>query len=221
MLTALIIGMALNRQLPWVQTALILLTWGAPQIAAPVLATLILLARSQHHKSEPEMVAFHRTLATELRAGLSLRMAVVAACDVISTLDLRPVVRLAAAGHPLEQVASALRRADSRLRPAASALRVAAMTGGSAVSIFDALTAEAVEDEAVQREQRSLSGPVKLSVAIVGGFPILVASWHVASGELNRLLAWGLPGRVMVFTGLGLLTTGLFWVLRLLRGARR
>jgi Flp pilus assembly protein TadB len=221
MLTALLLTAALLGRLPLVEAALLAATWEVPLVAAPALGSLVVIARAQSHQGETPMVALHRTLATELRAGQSLRMALVAACETVVGLNLGRVVRLATAGRPLEEVASVLREVDPRLRPTAAALRVAAMTGGSAAAVFDALTAEAVDEEALKREQRSLSGPAILSVAIVGGFPALMVGWHVASGELSRILGWGPVGRVMVMVGVGLLASGLLWVLHLLHRARR
>ncbi len=218
MLMAIPAALALMGRLPFVSAGLLMLTWVEPGGAAPLLALMALVARRRHrHQEEPSLVAFHRSLAAELRAGLSLRMALVVACRAVPGAEMVAIARLAAAGRPLEEVAGALRAADRRLRATAGAVRVAAATGGSTVRIFDALTAEAADEEALGREQRSLTVQARLSVAIVGGFPLLTLAWQVISGELARVVAMGPAGMVMVVLGSTLLLAGLGSVILLMR----
>jgi Flp pilus assembly protein TadB len=135
-------------------------------------------------------------------------------------LNLMGIARLAESGRPLEEIAAKLNQ-DSRLSPAATAINVAAMTGGSVALVFDALTAEAVDEEALRLEQRALTVQARLSVAIVGGFPLFVLAAQLLSGELNRSIARGAAGVALVTIGVSLLTTGLLVVFWLIRRARR
>jgi Flp pilus assembly protein TadB len=220
-LTGLILAGVVAGRLPLLPGLALAAAWGNPIWAGPALVAASWLVRRRTGGSgEPADVSFHRVLASELRAGLSPRQALAAACDAAPGLGLEPVQRLAQAGRPLEEVAQVL--ADQRrLRPAAAALAVAAETGGSVAAIFDALTAEAVDEERLRLEQRSLTVQARLSVAIVGGFPLLFLAGQIATGTLSEVLALGPVGAVMVGLGVGLLLAGLGAVGWLLGRARR
>ncbi|HUO45801.1 MAG TPA: type II secretion system F family protein [Acidimicrobiia bacterium] len=220
-MTALVLVATVGGAIPLGPGLLLALSWSQPHLALPlILAGSALARKSASAGSESELVSFHRVIASELRAGLSLRLALAAACSSVPRLNLGIASRLAAAGRPLEEVARVL-STNEELRPAAVALRVAAATGGLVAGVFDALTAEAVDEEDLRREQRSLTVQARLSVAIVGGFPLLILAVQVGSGELGRLLELGVVGMVMVAVGVLLLLSGLVLVLLLLGRARR
>ncbi|HUO45268.1 MAG TPA: type II secretion system F family protein [Acidimicrobiia bacterium] len=217
MVTSLVLAATVGGAFPLVPGMLLVLGWSHPHLALPLILVGSGLARgSARAGGEAELVTFHRVIASELRAGLSLRLALAAACSSVPGLDLGLAGRLAVAGRPLEEVARAL-STNEELRPAAVALRVAGSTGGSVVGVFDALTAEAVDEEDLRREQRSLTVQARLSITIVGGFPLLILAFQVGSGEMGRLLELGVAGAVMVAMGVLLLLAGLVCVLFLLR----
>jgi Flp pilus assembly protein TadB len=221
MVTGLILAGVIAGHLPVLPGLALATAWGHPLLIGPALAAAGWLARRGTGGSgEPPEVTFHRVLASELRAGLSPRQALAAACGAAPGLELEGVQRLAEAGRPLEEAAQRL-AGQRRLRPAAAALAVAARTGGSVAAMFDALTAEAVDEERLRLERRSLTVQARLSVAIVGGFPLLFLIGQIATGSLKKVLALGAVGAVIVGVGVGLLVAGLTTVGWLLRKARR
>lgn len=222
MLTSLLLGLTIGGALPLGRGLLLALVWQHPWVACFLVLGGLVGAFRQRHRLHPggSVAAFHRTVAAELRAGRSLRLALAGACRSVPELNLVGVARLAEAGRPLDEVAASL-ALDQRILPAATALRVAGITGGSVAVVFDALTAEAVDDESLRLERRALTVQARLSVAIVGGFPIVFVAGQLLSGGLSRLLAQGPAGIVLVTIGVTLLSTGLAAVAWLLRRARR
>jgi Flp pilus assembly protein TadB len=208
--------------LPFTRGLLLAVVWEAPMVSGVVLAGGCAWAHRQQRRLRTggAVAAFHRTVAAELRAGRSLRLAVAGASRHVVDLNLVGIARLAESGRPLEEIAAKLNQ-DPRLSPAATAINVAAMTGGSVALVFDALTAEAVDEEALRMEQRALTVQARLSVAIVGGFPLFVLAGQLLSGELSKSIARGPAGVAIVTTGVSLLTSGLLMVFWLIRRARR
>jgi Flp pilus assembly protein TadB len=198
------------------------MTWLNPLLAAPLLVIASASAyRSRSRRSHHDLVAgFLRTIASELRAGRSLRAAVADAVDSLPELDLAAVGRTARAGRPLSEVAAALSEKEG-MAVAATALRVGARTGGSIVSVFDALTAEAAEEADLERERRTLTVQARVSIVLVGGFPLVVVVTQVWSGEAARLVAMGPVGAVIMGVGSILLLAGLTAVGVMLRRVRR
>lgn len=222
MLIGLLLAAGLMRVVPLAGAVLIATVWSEPLIASPVLLAAFGRARANRdRRSRHDLVAsFLRTVAAELRAGRSLRSSLIAAIGVVPELDLAMVARSASAGRPLEEAAGIL-AALPGFGAAAAAIRVAARTGGSVVSIFDALTAEEVDEASLEREHRTLTAQARLSVTLVAGFPLVVLGYQVVSGDAVALLSHGVVGVGIVIVGGGLLLAGLCSVWMLLRGARR
>lgn len=222
MLIALVLAAGMIGALPIVGAIGAALTWVEPTVAAPVIfAAAVKAWGNRNRRSQHDLVAgFLRTVAAELRAGRSLRSAVVGAASAVPELGLDRVARSAAAGRPLDEVAGLMAIRDG-LGPAAAALRVAARTGGSVVGVFDILTGEAVDEGALERERRTLTVQARLSVGLVGGFPIAVVGFQIVSGEAARLLHLGPIGAGILVAGSVLLLTGLGTVWLMLRRARR
>jgi Flp pilus assembly protein TadB len=222
MLTPLLVALSIGGALPLSRGLLLAAVWETPEISGLVLIGVCAWASRQKRRLRTggAVAAFHRTVAAELRSGRSLRLAVAGASRHVADLNLKDVARLAESGRPLEEIAAKLNR-DSRLSPAATAIKVAAITGGSVALIFDALTAEAVDEEALRMEQRALTVQARLSVAIVGGFPFFVLAGQLLSGELSKSITRGPVGAALVTIGVSLLTTGLLVVFWLIRRARR
>ena len=215
-------ALSIGGVLPLSRGLLLAAIWEAPVISAPVLAGGCVWAHRQRRGQQTggAVAAFHRSVAAELRAGRSLRLAVAGASRHVADLNVIGIARLAESGRPLEEIAAKLIQ-EPRLASAATAIKVAAMTGGSVAPVFDALTAEAVDEEALRLEQRALTAQARLSVAVVGGFPLCVLAAQLFSGELNRLIARGPAGVSLVTIGVSLLTSGLLVVVWLIRRARR
>lgn len=222
MLIALLFAAGMTGALPIVGVVLAALTWVEPALAAPViLAAAVKAWGNRNRRSRPDLVAgFLRTVAAELRAGRSLRSAVVGAANAVPELGLDRVARSATAGRPLDEVAALMAIPDG-LGPAAAALRVAARTGGSVVGVFDALTGEAVDEGSLERERRTLTVQARFSVGLVGGFPVAVVGFQIFSGEAGRLVDQGVVGAGILVVGAVLLLAGLGTVWLMLRRARR
>jgi Flp pilus assembly protein TadB len=222
MLTALLLSLALGGVIPLTRGLVLAAIWEIPMTSGLALTTACVWAYRQrrHLRTGGAIAAFHRSVAAELRAGRSLRLAVAGASRASVDLNLVGVARLAESGRPLEEIAAKLKQ-DARLSPAATAIQVAAMTGGSVAVVFDALTAEAVDEEALRMEQRALTVQARLSVAMVGGFPLFVLAAQLISGELSKSMARGPAGVAIVTIGLSLLSSGLLVVVWLIRRARR
>ena len=139
------------------------------------------LHRHRTRTSGPAVEArYLRAVADELRGGAALRWAFVDAAARVPELDLRPVLRAAAAGLPMEEVAARLRERLPRLGPlAASAVAVAGLTGAPAAAVFDALGAHADDLVSLEREIRTQTGQARLSAAVVALAPAPLALWSL------------------------------------------
>jgi Flp pilus assembly protein TadB len=154
-----------------------------------------------------EEAVYLQAVAAELRAGASLRHAICAGQAGSATLPLRRAVRLARAGHPLDQVADELARALPRLGGlAASSVRTVGMTGGRAADVFDGLALVATDELDLLRERRAATAQVRFSALIVGGIPVVYLAYAVLTDRLAGLASAGSIG-VMVL-GLGVLLLG-------------
>jgi tight adherence protein B len=222
MLTALVFGLGLAAGVPPLRLVLLWAAWSQPVPLGMAVALITTLSwwRRRSQLVEPEEAIFLRTLAAELRAGQSLRLALLETARR-SALDLREVVRTAATGRPLAEVGAALASRLEGGETISLALRVAAGTGGRASDIFDRLAVLATEEVGLRRERRALSAQARLSAAIVGGFPLLFLAWQLWRGSLAALFALGPLGIGVAAAGLALLLLGSAMVGLILRRAER
>lgn len=193
-----------------------------PVLALPAVALAVIRSRmGSDRTSQPELVAnFLRSMSYELRAGRSLRMALVDTARLEPRLGLARVVRVAAAGRPMEQVADEM-ATNPAMTGVATGLRVAALTGGSAVPVFESLAVDATDEVALARERRELTVQARLSIAVVAGFPIAVLGYQIISGQAMELIREGSVGVALLIVGAGLLGMGLTTVAILMGRARR
>lgn len=146
-------------------------------------------------------------VAGELRAGASLRSALVAAAARVPRLDLSEVVRLAAAGGPLDEPASVLRRSlpvNGTLTEAA--VQLAGTTGASSAALFHRLSVAAAEAAELRRARRSLTTQARLSAAVVGGAGLVATLAALGTG--SSLFAAGGGFRILGLVGVGLELSG-------------
>lgn len=221
MLTGLILAGVCLRLLPAVEGIALAIVASQPVLAVPAFGLAIVSSRRLADRaSHPELVAsLLRSVASELRAGRSLRMALVDSAGSDARLGLERVVRVAAGGRPMEQVAAEADRCRG-MAGMATALRVASMTGGSAAPVFEALAADAEDEAALDRERRELTVQAHLSIAVVAGFPLAVLTYQVASGQAAGLVRLGPVGVGLLAAGVTLLGLGLSAVAVLMRRAR-
>ncbi len=165
---------------------------------------------------------FLQGVAAELDGGASLRGALVEAAGRASRLDLQPVVRRAALGRPMAEVAAALRASlplNGRL--AGPALGLAAATGGRSAAVFSGLAVRAAAQGDLARERRSLTAQARLSAAIVAGAPLVLAAALAVGGGSASLLGLGAGGVALAAIGLGLELAGVAVVWWMIRRAER
>ena len=222
MLIGVIMAAVCLGYLPLVEGIAAAVILAEPLMAVPAVGLAVIRSRKQANRSShPELVAaLVRSVSAELRAGRSLRVALVDSARIEPRLGLARVVRVAAAGRPMEDVADELsvRRGMSGI---ATAVRISAMTGASAVPVFESLGAEAAEQAALERERRELTVQARLSITVVAGFPIAVLCYQVASGQAIELVRQGPIGVGLLLIGVSLLGLGLGFVGLLMKRARR
>lgn len=164
---------------------------------------------------------FIAAMASELRAGATLRGSFVASVGGAPELALSDLRRIAEVGLGMGQVAEALR---GRLRfhgPAlASAMSVANETGGRAAAMLESLAQMAAEDRILYRELRAASAQAKASSVVVGGLPIVFLGFQAVTGRLGELASSSL-GVGVLGVGLALLGFGAATVGFMLRAATR
>ncbi|HUP16641.1 MAG TPA: type II secretion system F family protein [Acidimicrobiia bacterium] len=222
MLTGLMLAAVSLGFVPAIEGIAVVVIHTQPVVALPAVALAVIRSRrASDRTSQPELIAaFLRSVAAELRAGRSLRVALVDSARLDPRLGLARIVRVAAAGRPMEQVADEMSTCPG-MAGIATALRVAAMTGGSAVPVFESLAVDAADEAALVRERRELTVQARLSIAVVAGFPIAVLGYQVSSGQAMELVRQGSVGVGLLIVGVGLLGLGLGAVAILMRRARR
>ncbi len=161
---------------------------------------------------------FLAAVRAELRAGASVRHAVVAAAARVPDLPLGPAVRLAQAGLPLGEVGRAVAGALPVNGPhAAAALDMTAATGARAGALFGRLAERAAEVQATFRERRTLTAQARFSALVVAALPVLPALVVTATGGASRAAASGPLGLLVLGAGVTLEVAGLgtvAWMLR-------
>lgn len=211
---------------PWPVVAVLALGLFEPSLALMVTFAFLAVAvirRGRNDGTDPaDEAVFHAAVAAELRAGGSLRMALVNAAGRVPGLGLDRAVRHLGVGAPLWSVASDMSRqlpvSAPLLRPAVA---VAASAGGSAATVFDALAGRARTELEAQRELRAATAQARLSAWVVGGMPVVAVGYGIATGRIQALIRTGSIGVVVMTVGLALLLVGLAAVVVLVRrGAR-
>lgn len=178
--------------------------------------------RRGEHPGPGDEVALLNGLAAELRAGASLRMALIAGAQRAPLLDLGRAVRSATAGQPMSEVAAELERAlRSNGRLVAAAIRLTAMSGGRAAAVFEELALRAAEAGELSRERRALTAQARLSALVVAGAPVVMLGLLMITGRAQVLLEAGTVGYIIAGVGSGLVLAGLVAVFGLLYRAER
>jgi tight adherence protein B len=214
-------GLVIGAPLPAL-AALGLALWQPVWALAAVLAWMALNVRRPGAAGDETEAAYLQAVASELRAGSSLRHALRTASHQVTGLRLERTVRLAAAGQPLDRVANALERALPRLGPlSASAVRTAGVTGGKAAEVFDKLALLAAEEVGLVRERRAATAQARFSAWIVGGIPVAYLLYAGVTGRLAVLRTAGPVGVAVLTLGLVLLGGGILAIWGTLRRAER
>ena len=202
-------GLAVGAPLPAL-AVLGLAVWQPVWALGAVLVWGILSVRHRGSGRDEVEAVYLQAVASELRAGSSLRYALSSVTHRAGGLRLERAVRLAAAGRPLDQVAEALESALPRMGSlTASAVRTAGVTGGKAADVFDGLALLAAEETGLVRERRAATAQTRFSAWIVGGIPVVYLLYAGLSGKLAALPAAGPAGSVLLVLGMALLGGGI------------
>lgn len=192
----------------------------APFGVAVVGGLAVFAARRSARPAVDGESVFLRAVAAELRAGATLRAAMIVAADRAPELELASWVRHAVAGRPLSELVQPL---EERLpisgRATAAAIDLLATSGGAAGDVFTRLAAQTDVAIALQRERRTSSAQARLSAAVVAAAPLPVLAWLMVRGTFADLLASG-GGIAVLSVGLGLELAGVgvtVWILRRVR----
>ena len=172
--------------------------------------------RARLRRSMPAVEAdYLRAVAAEIEAGSSLRRALTGAAAQAPHLRFEPLVRLAAAGRPMTEVAALLQQVlPLNGRMAAAACRLVSETGARASGVFAGLAVRAAVMGDVERERRVLSAQARLTAWIIGGLPAAATAVLLMVG---RGPAGGGPGRLLTGIGLTLVGAGCLMVLVMVR----
>ena len=180
---------------------------GVPEAAACLV--LVMLAR-EVRRTQPAhdaAVLLLVRIAAELRAGSTLRAAVIHVAD--GGEELAEAKVQAQAGRPMPLVLDAVTPALGRYGPiSAAALRMASGTGGSVAPVVEQLVTQVMALDEIERERRAAMAPVLLQAAIVGGVPLVTLVAMVLSGRLVGIVAQGPWHAGMVVVGVLLVVVG-------------
>jgi tight adherence protein B len=185
--------------------------------------TARLLARGRSLAYERELPAVLESVAAQLRAGASLRQAVVGVVPPRSRSALPEHWRRLADDVAVVSVEAALGRwaeeagDRSSVRLAAGALALAATTGGSPARAVDGVASTLRARLALGEEVRALSAQARASAAVIAAAPVAF-SVLAGLGDRRIFAFFASPlGLVLLVAGLGLDALGAWWMHRLCR----
>jgi Flp pilus assembly protein TadB len=203
-LDVMIVGVALVAGVPPIVMAALAIVVLAPILPASLAVAVGVAISVRRLGGEAGPVAervFLQAVAAELRAGATLRAALIDAADRVPELGLEGWVRAAVAGQPLTELSGRLRdHLAVTGRATAAAVEFAANAGGATPALFAGLAQQADDAIALRRERAAASAQARLSAAVVAGAPMVVLGWLGAQGGLETLLSDG-PGRVLLGVG--------------------
>lgn len=148
---------------------------------------------------------FCEGIAAEVRAGSTLRDAVVASAESLGVNGLDEFDTRAS----VEQVAAA---AAEGFPSIAEELRLtvvnASRSGSDVASLFDEIGSLALARAEVEREVRVATAPGRATALLLLGAPLVYISGQAMSGELERMLR-STQQRMVALVGLGLFVVGI------------
>ena len=203
------IGIALRPRRWWeplVLGAAVVLPWWAGLAG---IAAGIWLALRRSRPDPYREVAYLQAVSAELRAGRSLRQALVDAGTRAPDLDLARMARLCRSGRPMLEVAEAAGEAlPGTGHLAAAAVRIGAESGGRVSAAFATLAGIQTDRIELQREVRAAGAAARASVAVLTVLPVGGLLAAAAAGTLSDLMSMGRVGPVLVGLGAVLLIGG-------------
>lgn len=203
MIESTLFAWALVAGVPWPMVVAVAAAWAMPWPALAVTAFMVSVALRRRPGSPDGDAEVMVGIAGELRAGQSLRGAIVAAAGGESLAGVR---RLALAGMPMPEVAELMaNRLGGDGWMTRAVLTVADRTGGSTAAAFEQLAADALARRQLERERRAATAPAVLEALLVGGVPLGLVLARLVRGEL-----FGLGGveSTVAATGAAMVTGG-------------
>lgn len=186
-----------------------------------LLCGAVLLGRLGQAAQRPDELAYLSGVAAQLRSGTSLRHAIVAMGETGGPAGLA-AARLAAAGTPMGDVATALRPAlPVSARQAEMALTAAALSGGRLADAVDAVAQFVFDEAELAREVAGAISAAKASAVLIAALPAAGVLVLGAGGRLETLADLGTLGAVMIAIGSGLLIGGAVVMGAMVRGVLR
>jgi Flp pilus assembly protein TadB len=198
MTAALAVAAGVLLGIHWPTLVLVSLSVWEPWAAAALVLLLVIGARHRESGAGAE-VRFVEAVIGELRAGSSLRRALRVACGEIP--DAGGVLRRLDVGEPLPRAIRGLARRLPTVGELVEAAVAADGGGGRMLPLFEELLIKATADEAARAEMRAALAPVRASMTVLVGGPVVYLVWSAATGRLGRLLA--MPGGVYLTLGGG------------------
>lgn len=171
-------------------------------VPLPALAAVVVLAWKARHTEDNRAALFCEGVASELRAGANLRLAL--ATTAVSLGGPVPADDI-----PLSDVATEM---AARFAGIEEELRLtivtAARSGSAAAAIFDELGALALAQSEIAHEVRMATAPGRATALVFIGAPLTFVLSRLSSGQAKALIA-SPQQRVVTLLGLGLFVVGL------------
>lgn len=220
-LTSLLLGVALVHGAPLVAVALLGLAVVRPELSALVAIVLSAVPRLRSHGddiSRQRAVAL-AAIATELRSGATLRMAIADAAARTPALPLAGVVHRAERGTATtdlaRELAAALKGDDEFL--IAAAVRIGHDAGGRTADVFERLALRTQRRIELDEELVAATSQVRMSVRILVALPVLLGLGLALTGRLGAVVGSGPIGLGVLVAGASLQLVGVGVVLALTR----
>jgi len=170
--------------------------------------------------SSADEVSFLSGLAAHMRAGGSIRQAIVEVGST-SPLGLDGAVRLASAGRSIEDVVARLQPSLPISGTAVGmALTAGSLSGGRLAAALDAIVQLVFDEADLKREVDAATAASRSSAWLISSIPMVGMGVVVASGRLATLAELGSAGWIMVGLGSGLLMAGAAAMALLARSVR-
>ncbi len=206
MTVSALLTLGLLSEAPLRVLALVGLAYSKPALTGALLAAGAGVSHIRGRGPDSETAAL-TAIAAELRAGQNLRGALISVASDAGGSFMH-LERLARVGLPLKLVAGELEaQLPSQGRLAGAAVRLVELVGGQAANVFESLAVLAQDDQELRRETLTASAAIRFSAWIIGGIPVGLVVWQVASGRMAATLRlpFGLP---IVGVGLFLVAVG-------------
>jgi Flp pilus assembly protein TadB len=201
---------------PWAVVAFAGVIGTSPPAAVVAAACAVAVdrwRRRQRRGDTPVEAVLLRSLAADLAAGVSLRMALQRSPSPLVTSRVR---RMCALGASMRSIGSAMRERLPTTGPGFAVLMdVSDLTGGSVADALHLLAGHATEHARLDRERSVSASQAKFSALVVGVVPMAIAAILVVvrgvpePGGAAILLPMGL-GAAMMAAG----AIAVFWMAR-------